>query len=195
MAVRVRQAMGPLVLGFLVVAGLLAYAGNRAGKEGIGHDSLRGGSASQSASVIGIGRSPSRRLSTYYAEGEITNAEYQLPYHSSEAEVQAACSADAECLGYWQGYNSNANNFCTLISGSRDWSIGIPSNQVLSVQVKQATPTPTQATPEPTALATPTPTQAFALVNTGYMCLNFHWISRVSYLGLQAVSQNENLTK
>jgi len=79
---------------------------------------------------------------TGYTEGEIQNAEYSAAWSDSstywdaadEASVQAACDADSDCLGYWQGWGGD--KWTLLKSGSRTWSVGVPNDTVLVVKVK-----------------------------------------------------------
>jgi len=70
-----------------------------------------------------------------YAEGRIDNGESpgSKRQQRSEAEAQAACSADETCLGLW---NQSGGNWILLWSGNRAWAAGVPNGSVKSVQVK-----------------------------------------------------------
>ena len=190
MAVRARQALGPLVVGFLVTAGFLAYAGNKVAKGGIGRDSLRGGWASQLANGMGTASSPGRRLSASQFEVFAFIDNEQCPNGYDEVG-ESSCLAAAQAAlpsGTVQGRTElqsvtsgrrrdtwgSVPNGCSVQSGN-DWAAHFGSNIVDPIAstmyslvcmkatpqpTAPVTPTPTQATPQPTAPATPTPTQA-----------------------------------
>merc|ERR1740125_38474 len=74
-----------------------------------------------------------------YVEGRIDMADSpgnKRPQRT-EAEAQAACTADETCLGIW---NQNTGNWILLWGGgSRAWSAGVPNGTVKSVKVKTRT--------------------------------------------------------
>merc|ERR1712129_534034 len=55
-----------------------------------------------------------------------------MGYHT-EDEVQAACSSDDDCKGYWE---RTSGEYFILKSGSRTFEKGVPNLTVLSVKVK-----------------------------------------------------------
>lgn len=71
-----------------------------------------------------------------YVEGSLAHAEYQRTPYGIEADVQAACSADDACKGYWK--QASSGNYFTFKSGSRKWKKGVPNGSVESVKVKTA---------------------------------------------------------
>jgi len=69
-----------------------------------------------------------------YVEGSLVYADYRRTSYGSEADVQAACSADDACKGYWK--QAPSGKYFTFKSGSRKWEKGVPNDTVESVKVK-----------------------------------------------------------
>lgn len=77
-----------------------------------------------------------------YEDGSISNADYDRSSIDTEEAVQAACTGDDNCKGYWQ---RTSGEFYILRSGSRTWAKGKPNGSVASVKVKKSSQAPVPA--------------------------------------------------
>jgi len=72
-------------------------------------------------------------------EGRIENCANTDTIYDTEESVQAACSTDDDCKGYWQLLPPTSGaGYYILKSGTRTFASGVPAAHVHSVKVKQA---------------------------------------------------------
>jgi len=83
--------------------------------------------------------SPQSQGTYVYVEGRIENCANTDTIYDTEESVQAACSTDDDCKGYWQLLPPTSGaGYYILKSGTRTFASGVPAAHVHSVKVKQA---------------------------------------------------------